>query len=681
MDGRSIGRRLVVGGAVLWMFAVLGAYYAVHKPFDADIVLGILRSASDLLVFAAFALVAGALGYRCTRRVGYGSRLEAAIFSAAVGSGIVSIATLILGLAGLLYSPLFWGLMIALGFVLRREIGLCLRRLKEIGLPTFDSRLMWFLVACLVVILLLSGLTSFAPPTAWDSRSYHLVGPKIYIQNHRIVAVDHELLFGLLSYPSLTETLYVALMLLKSDVLSGLLHFSFFLMTLLALYAFARSHFSAGAGWLAMVIFCSGPATLLWSTWAYSDSPLAFYGFCSLWAYWRWHETGRRGWLILAGLSCGLAMGVKYTSASLPIALGFMFLLEHRRLGWRAALKALLIVGLVAAVAASPWYLKNLAFTGNPFYPYLSNSTYPESFTDRFFGPADAALRQTIPWRLLTAPWDMTVLPDDVPQGYYMDLGPLLLGLAFSLLLAWRAFPQEQRKVAAMLLTFSAAFYAAFWLYCLVLMIGWIQARFLVPILAVLSVLLAAGLEALSAFDRPQFSIRRFLLLAVALVAGLQLISTGVRFLKEWPVSYIVGVESREDYLHRRLTTNYEAIAYVNQQTEPGAFVYCLWEPRSYYFERRVYPDLALDNLSYLVYRYKSAEQIARHWREIGVTHLLFNESGFQFIRLAGAVRPTVADEEVLKALQEDYLQPVYRDGRDYVIYELRPEESERPVK
>jgi hypothetical protein len=433
-----------------------------------------------------------------------------------------------------------------------------------------------------------------------------------------------------------------------------------------------------------MVIFCSSPAVLVLGAQAYTDFPLVFYGFASLWAYWRWHESGRRGWLALTGLSCGLAMGVKYISVALPLALGFLLLLEGRRLGWRAALRALLFVGSIAAVVVAPWYLKNLAFTGHPFYPYFSGETYWRSFQERFFGPSQVALLYTAPWRLLTAPWDMTVLPDDMPGSYYMALGPLFLGLAPLLLLARRAFSQAQRGVAAMLLTFCAVYYLI-WLGGMAFMVGLMQARFLLLLFAALAVLLAAGLDAISAFNLPRFSLQRFLLVAVTLVVAVQLISTGLWFLRDWPLSYILGAESRQAYLQRQLGSNYEVIAYVNQHTEPESFIYFLWEPRSYYFERRVYPDITLDNLPYLVYRYKSAERIAQYWREIGVTHVLFNESGFEFIRVAGVAPPTSTGVEVLHALQASYLQPVYRDGQDYVLYELRPgpltEESEKPAK
>jgi hypothetical protein len=677
MRSRSITGWLVAAGLLTWLFAVLGFYYALHKPFSAANALGLLRSATDILALAALIIVATALGYRCTRRVGYNSRLEAAVFSAGVGLGLLSLATLFLGLVGLFYRPIFWGLLAALGIALRREIGLFWQRLPEIRRPALDSRLIWVLVVCLGAILLLTGLMSFTPPVAWDSLSYHLFGAKLYIQNHRIVVEGSDILVGLLSYPALMEMLFTMALLLKGDTLGGLLHFSFLLMTLLALFTFARSYFSARAGWLAMALFCSSPAVLALGTQAYTDFPLVFYGFAALWACWRWHESGQRGWLALTGLLCGLAMGVKYTSAALPMVLGFLLLLEQRRLGWWAALKALLFVGSIAAVVAAPWYLKNLAFTGYPFYPYFSGGSAWRSFPERFFGPPQNALLYTAPWRLLIAPWDMTVLPDKISGGYYTDLGPLFLGLAPLLLLARRALPQTQRGVAAMLATFCATYYLI-WLAGMAVMVGLMQARFLLLFFAALSVLLAGGLDAISSFNLPRFSLQRFLLIAVTLVTAIQLVSTGLQFLRDWPLSYILGVETREAYLQRRLGSNYKAIVYVNQHTEPESFIYFLWEPRSYYFERRVYPDIALDNLYYLVYRYTSAERIVQYWREIGVTHVLLNESGFQFIRVAGVFQPTSADVEVLHTLQANYLRPVYQDGQDYVLYELRAGPAKR---
>ena len=65
-------------------------------------------------------------------------------------------------------------------------------------------------------------------------------------------------------------------------------------------------------------------------------------------------------------------MGVKYTSFVCPVAAS-LFICWHMaraRARWNAWVKALALFGGIALIVAAPWYLCNLAFTGNPVYPF-----------------------------------------------------------------------------------------------------------------------------------------------------------------------------------------------------------------------------------------------------------------------------------------------------------------------
>ena len=78
------------------------------------------------------------------------------------------------------------------------------------------------------------------------------------------------------------------------------------------------------------------------------------------------------------------------------------------------------------------------------------------------------------------------------------------------------------------------------------------------------------------------------------------------------PLPYLAGLETREQYLTRRLGTHYGTMQQLNDVLPAEAVVVFLWEPRSYYCQLDCRPDSILDAFSHLVYQYGSAEAIAR---------------------------------------------------------------------
>ncbi|HFD38368.1 MAG TPA: hypothetical protein ENJ31_00740, partial [Anaerolineae bacterium] len=316
---------LVVGGTLLWVLAVYPAYYVVHKPLSTAQFQALVSATADLLTWLAMLAVATALGSRLTRRLTYHSLPEKLTFSASLGLLIFSLLTLGLGLVGLLYRWLFWGLLIVGGVLLWREFRDLGRRLRR---ATWSRpRGLWpvFLSLFIAVTLLLALTTTLLPPTEWDSLVYHLVGPDRYLQAHRLTFdFDNYYLF----FPSFVEMLFTAGMALKGDIVARLVHFGYLLLTLGALGAFAARYWKRHLGLVAIALFLSIPTAVQIATWSYVDLALTFYNFAALYALLNWlalnttlsqqdiitrPENSGRGWLVLAGLFAGASLSIKYT--------------------------------------------------------------------------------------------------------------------------------------------------------------------------------------------------------------------------------------------------------------------------------------------------------------------------------------------------------------------------------
>lgn len=655
---------IAVSVAVAWVFAVYATYYWVHKPFSG----ANLARLPDIAVWLGLLVVATALGWLSQRWFDYSTPLEGIVFSAALGLGALSLLVFGLGLVGLFYRWLFWPLFLVLAVLLSPQVKAIISQLRRGPILPADTRLHRALAIYLGFILTLSFLQCLTPPTAWDSQVYHLTGPKLYLQAHRLpVEVD----LPYLGFPPLLEMLFTAGMLLRGDVVARLIHYAYGLLTLLALFAFAQRYFNRQVAWLSMAVFYSIPSLVLISTWAYVDLGLIFYEFTAFYALMRWLEARDKKWLALAAILCGLAMGVKYTGLILPLTLALLIALRVRQEGLRETAQALLLFGLSAILVASPWYLKNFFATGNPFYPFFFGGTYWDEFRAWWYSRAGTGLAFTAPWRLLIAPWEMTVLGIQGTANYDATIGPVLLTVIPLLALVWRQIASEERRIIGYALLVCLIQYL-FWLYGVAQSALLVQTRLLFPVFALLALLAGYTVDKLALLTRKAFSLQWFVTTVLLLALGLNAISSTLYFISDWPLLYLAGFESKESYLTRRLGLYYTTVAYINENLPPSAKVVFLWEPRSYYCQRDCQPDALLDKFKHLVYKYHDADGIAQQLREQGVTHVLLYKLGMDHIVKAGFDPITPSDLEVWAKLSDEYLNLIYNESDIYHLYELR---------
>jgi 4-amino-4-deoxy-L-arabinose transferase-like glycosyltransferase len=664
---------------IIWLFAVTFNYYIVHKPFTAENALAILNALGDVLVTGALFALAAALGRRVTRDVTFAAPLEALVLQTGLGLGLISFATLALGLVGALNRVLFWLSLLVAAFWLRDDSRAAWRDLRAIQLP-LASRFERGLAVFCAVSLTLAFLLALTPPLGWDALQYHLVAPKLAMTLGRIAPPPDNV--GL-SYPSLVEMLFLAAMLLKGDVAAQLLHFGFLLLGLGALFALASRYFNSIVAWLACAILVAAPSLLTVSTWAYVDLALAFYATAAFFALMCARETDDARWFALSGALAGMALGVKYTGAIVPLALFVLLLLVRSNLSF--VIRHLSFVILFAA----PWYIRNLVFTGNPVYPFLFGGRYWDAFRASWFTRLGSGLLNT-PLQLLTAPWEATILGREGTEVYDATIGPLLLALAPLLVLVAMRKREEDKGVLRAAAVFSLILYA-FWLLNIVQSKLLIQTRLLFPAFPLFALLAASAFDRLSALDFPQFSLQRFTRLLIGLVLGLTALGYALGFASDSPLRYLAGFETREQYLARHLGAHYAAARFVNANLLASARVLFLWEPRSYYFARAAQPDVLLDVIPRSRWQYRDADATAVAWRSAGYTHVLLHRVGLDFMLRTGYDPITPDDVQMLQDVVARHLKQVYGrtalqigacDGKmcvvgaadePYAIYEVVP--------
>ncbi len=659
---------------IIWLTFILSSFFVVNKPLQPDIVedaarawssLGFsgaaaARTVLDIVAALAINVVSLGLGLRFIRWLGFNDEdgLSALVFGLALGSGALGLLTLLLGLAGLLQQPLLYALMLILAVA---NAPLWLPFVRRLSRPRPPRLAGLYLVLVLGMALTLALL----PPTSWDGLFYHLTGPKRYLQAGQIrpgLDLPH------LNFPPIFDMLFLLGMGLRGDVTAKLLHFAFAPLLAGAVYLVATRNLKMEQGWTAVVFLFATPLVPILAAWAYNDLALCTFGLLAVHAYLNWQEQREERWLLLSGLFCGFMMGIKYTSFVTPLLLGFLLLWEHRQ-KWRRSVRPLLLFAAAAGILLVPWLAKNWLFTSNPVYPFLFGGRFWDTFRAAAYSDSGTGIGLD-PLALLRLPFDMTLGYADASQEG--TVGPLYLIFLPLLLLPGVIKRSDGAGRAARVLLLYAAVSYAVWTVGVIASRGLWQARLLLPGIVALCPLLAWTLAGLQRFNHPQFSLQRFLRLAILFTLFVLLLTQLGQWLEVNPVAYLSGRESRSAYLERRLGIHYVAMQEMNRELPQEAVVVFLWEPRSYYCERDCHPDSILDRFLHYTQHYQfDAGELAAHWREAGYTHLLLFDAGLEFVVAEGIEPVRAEDLAVLDELKAGYLRPVMVWEGVYSVYEI----------
>lgn len=322
-----------------------------------------------LLIFACICFI---LGRRALRGIEFQSVWETIGFSTAIGLGGVAYLVLLIGLFKVLYA---WVLALSMAALLLIAI---------LTTPSFFANakngfLSWrgvfvqlwahkdtlIILVCLAAIIGSSILLPLYPPTEWDAIEYHLTTASIYARSHAILVTEY------LRYPVFTQLnnmLFTLMLLVADDLSAQLIQYLFYLLVGVLIYAYSLRHFSKRIGLMAAVLWFSNLLAIWGSHVATIDIGLVFFSTAGIFAFLNYHKTRQMHWLVIAAVLLGFAAAVKYTALFWIAVCGIYTLwigFQERR--WRIPV----IFALIAALAACPFYIRNVFYTGNPFFPYI----------------------------------------------------------------------------------------------------------------------------------------------------------------------------------------------------------------------------------------------------------------------------------------------------------------------
>jgi hypothetical protein len=400
-----------------------------------------------LLVVVLAAATAGGLAVLAALRAAPDDPVDRLISAAAAGLGLAGAVGLGLAAAGELR---LLPLLAIGGLALLGGGPALLRTVAAIGWRAIGRA--WPLLVPAAAFLAVELCAMLAPPIGGDQTKYHLVYPRLYADAGALVDTPWTF-WGQMQY--LHNFLFAIGFTLRGDVLVRLLHGAIGVLTAAAIGRLVRRQLGAPVGVAAAVLFFTLPMTWSMMTRVGCDMAVALYAVLAVGALIDWTERGEGGALRAAAFHAGLAGGSKVMGLLVPALVGgaMLVVLFGRGFAVRRMLAPVATFGLIAALAASPCYVRNAVDTGNPIYPFGYGvfggehwSAAASSYLDDYYHQYQtrhASRREGTPYHgvdVVRFPWDLTMHPGSFENSWRqsLDIGPFALAFTPALLLLRR---------------------------------------------------------------------------------------------------------------------------------------------------------------------------------------------------------------------------------------------------
>ncbi|MBL6982420.1 MAG: glycosyltransferase family 39 protein [Anaerolineales bacterium] len=646
--------------SLFWLAIIVSLYFVLHKPISPAVALSLARAGGQLLIAWGLISIAGGLGAWLVSGERYHPLTRLAV-QAALGLGIMSLVVLFIGSTLGLNPLLMWSIFIGSGVLFRRYISAWWKDWRALSaIWQTASRIEQTIAFSVGLIMFATLIATLAPPLKYDALVYHLTLPQAYLDAGRIVYIPWLMLWGM---PQITEMLYTWAMALAGTEAAVALGWMIGLLSIAGIWGFVSQKLNARSAWIGVAALMAGFTTTSSLAWGYIGWMTILCGLAFLVIMDRWVTGRNRKDLILAGIFVGIALGAKYTAGVLLLCGLVMTAWFGRKEQLRELLRDLFLFGIVVALVSSPWWVKNLIFTGNPFYPLIFPSGAMDQLRLSFFQdqPVWGGWREAV-----FLPLYATIRGVEGTPGFNASIGPLLLALGTFAWIGWLQRSDDQRNALRVAVIFSLSG-LVIWALGSRFSGFLIQTRLYFSLFPAFVLLAGAGYNGLSRITIPRVRLGRVVAWFVLLVLGLNLLQVGNAVLRQNAHNYLFSNISKEEYL----LNNLGWFAWVLESIEElpdNSRVLMLWEPRSYYCAPKCIPDEILDRWIRESRSHPDANQILDAWQAEGFTHLLFYREGAKFIQRENA-RYRDSDWQLLETLLGELPDPLEFGD----IYELYP--------
>ena len=670
---------------------------------DATGALAILDHLFDLVAALTLSFVLLSAGHSLTRRISlqFVNSAEHLAFSFFLGTGVVGLLVLLMGLLGLLRGWAMLALLFVTLALTARDLPQLWQSLVRATQTALEAKLVTGIFTGLFVLLVLRTLT---PPHVADELIYHLPVPLQFVQAGRVFpSYDNSL--G--NMPFLVHMIYALFLLAGSDVAAKLFSLFLAVATAVLLYAFCCRYITRRAGVIALFAFFASGMIVELAITTRIDVSLAGMLFACTYAMINYLSTGSRAWLWLSAVFAGFSLGIKHTAAVWIFLVGILYLVEtiRSRESIRTVLQYGVIYTFLALAVASPWYIKNAIWFHNPIYPFVTGEVaefgpngirYFNADDERKLDAHFEVARQAIPDVVAAQGQELASAANTRVERHPMRLWEFFFRPQAYLMAEHYQFPNYLFLIIPLIVFLKPGKWS-WWL--LILALGfvfsvtattWIS-RYLVPAYPALTIVAADTLYKLS--TRFRLRIAKNIPVYVLVLAFVPVITDGVRLFRYFHSSdYLTGTVSRHEFLKR--LTFYQPLEFVNRELPATARVLMIGAQMNYGLNRPYYADESwfVTKWRRLLVENDSLEAVNERLKQQGFTHIIYGHGLFTFaaqmglegtggmsllVKPADGVNPRNPEYPLLRnwstftLYKERYLEPVYTDD-DFEVLRIK---------
>lgn len=337
-----------------------------------------------------------------------------------LGQATLANVWLLMGLAGIFSPALIWGTFLGAAgtsFFLLRHRRIALFTGIRSSLVGFKS-LPWYwqgLGLLMAIVFFNFGIKAIVLPPLGDAEAFYMVLPKIMAASHRLVPQPNYFAFSQIGFSG--EMHYAALMSMASPQAAKL--FVWFTVLALAGMLIALNS-EVGNSRIGKIVSLALLFTSTTVTYYIFDGKVDLFGaaFGLAAYYWalRTESVPGRAPYLLAGLFTGFAIVAKFSNLPALVP-GIVILIAWNNFSNTVSLKkryagtakGLCIVGLMAACALIPHFIKNSVLFGEPFAPFLFLRSIGDRWVEQvwFSGETTKYIVMTYPIALVFGQYPM----------------------------------------------------------------------------------------------------------------------------------------------------------------------------------------------------------------------------------------------------------------------------------
>lgn len=612
---------------------------------------------------------------------------EITLFSTALGMFVLGMVTFFIGLAGYVNKYLIFSIFIILTIALfpYKEIR-NLSKLKDILKNTFDSFkelsiINKILILIIFLIMLVGLINALTPPYQSDGIRYHLTGPQEYIKAGKISYIP---LNANSNFPFLIEMLFLDGMIIGGDICPTVIHFLILILLMWGIFNFWKYHIEPKLNNKkrnsildSLLIFnlITTPGAVIVASWPFIDIGMTFFLFLAIYLFIVWVEKRDAKSLVLCAVFSGVALGTKYTLLAFVfmmcvIAFIISFIDEKRNLKNRLsiALKNSIILGLLSIALASPWFIKNYAFTGNPTYPMLykifdgkewsqqNEDFYMSKVKEKGFGTsiksfAELPYNTAFQWQKFGS----------------FNIGILFCFMSILFLIHFLyALITYKKNRTVILLYLLSLFYILIWFFT------YQDNRLLIPILPILIILLNVIFFELR---KNAYELYKLILTFVIIIGIYNSLWIARYMLIDLnPIPYVSGFESKDDFLSKRLS-HYDIFRYLNQKVKDEEKVLFIGEHRGYYCDVNYLASDWFDTpyILHLIRQFDTNEKLFGYLKGNKINYVFYNKSELGMYSNF-YYKPRFSEDEwarYLNFMSSDKIKIIYQN-KEMFVFEIR---------